>query len=159
MLSKHHRFPETLPVITKKNTINSTASAPCPLSCFEMRTRGKWPIYAKVHQCKETLPYAFPVLSLHRSPLNIFCQFSPPFFLLPVHLNTDQQLLPCPAATELQCSTEHKYFGFSQKLIYACKSKRMYELSTDSSPSPNPKALIKANTTNPALTTPVKKII
>lgn len=153
MLSKHHRFPETLPVITKKNTMKSTASAPC----FEMKTRRKWPIYAKVHQCKETLPYAFPVLSLHRPPLNIFCQFSPPFSSSSALEHRPAAILPCPAATELQCSTENKYFGFSQKLIYACKSKRMYELSTDSSPSPNPKALIKVNMTNPALTTPIKK--
>lgn len=41
MLRKYHRFPETLPIITIKSKIKSTASSSCLLLCLEMRENKK----------------------------------------------------------------------------------------------------------------------
>lgn len=82
------------------------------------------------------------------------------FFFL---LSSSSALEHKPAVTAMpsnhRAAVQYKnnYFGFSQKLTYACKVQSRYELSTDSSASSTPKALIKANATNPALTTPLKK--
>lgn len=139
MFRKYHRFPETLPIITIKSKIKSTASSFCLLLCLEMRENKK----EVDNLCKGTCKLG----------TDISICFPCPDCLQPFHQHTSLLFPPssssvlgtqmssfCHGQKPQRCSGVHKQlFGVCSKV------KRKYELSTDSSASSTLKALTKHN--------------
>lgn len=144
MLRKYHRFPETLPIITIKSKIKSTASCSCLLLCLEMRENKK----EVDNLCKGTCKLGTDISIRFLCPdcLQPFHQHTsfPSFFLL-CTWNTDWAVSVMARSHRDAVEYTNNYLGFAQKLTCACKVKRKYELSTDSSASSTPKALTKHN--------------